>query len=103
MTPTCTDELVMIAELTLAPGQRDAFLAYTVPNLAVSRAAPGNLGFDMLLDPERPDTVLFHEVWTSAETQQAYMAGRTAAGDLTRLLSYLAAPPRFTAWRRVAA
>ena len=95
--------LVMVAELTIASGKLDEFLAYTVPNLAVSRAYPGNLRFDMLIDETRPDTVLFHEAWASADAQQAYMAWRTQAGDLTRLMSFLARAPGFTALRRIAA
>lgn len=103
MAHTLDAKLVMIAELTIAPGKREAFLDYTGPNLAVSRAQPGNLKFDMLIDEDRPDTILFYEEWESAEQQQVYMAWRTEAGDLTTLLSFLAEPPRFTALRSVAA
>jgi hypothetical protein len=39
----------------------------------------------------------------SAANSQTYMAWRVEAGDTTRLLSLLAAAPRFTALRRVAA
>ncbi len=103
MERSLTDTLVMIAELPIAAGRMDAFLDYTVPNLAVSRAAPGNLQFDILLDEARPDTVVFYEVWTSAAAQRAYMAWRTDAGDLTTLMGFLAGPPTFTALRAVAA
>jgi quinol monooxygenase YgiN len=95
------DTLVMIADLTIAPGRMKDFLAYTLPNLAVSRAAPGNRRFDMLLDDARPDRVLFYEEWDSAAAQRAYMAWRTEQGDLTTLLSLLAGPPGFTALRPV--
>lgn len=95
--------LVMLAELTIAPGQMDAFLDYTVPNLSVSRSYPGNLRFDMLIDDTHPGRVFFYEEWESAEAQQAYMAWRTQAGDLTELLSLLTEPPRFTALRAVSA
>lgn len=95
-------DLVMLAELTIAPGRMDDFLAYTVPNLAVSRGYPGNIAFEMLIDDTRPDTVLFYERWQSAAAQQAYMAWRTEAGDLALLMSFLAAAPRFTALHRIA-
>ena len=97
------DTLVMIAELTIQPGKRDAFLDYTVDNLELSRGAAGNIAFDILIDEARPDCVLFYEVWASAEAQQAYMAWRVERGDLKLLLSFLAGEPKFTALRSVAA
>lgn len=96
-----SDTLVMIAELTIKPDRREAFLDYTLENLAISRAAAGNIAFDILLDQARPDRVLFHEIWESAEAQQAYMTWRVERGDLTALLSFLAAEPEFTALRSV--
>lgn len=97
------DTLVMIAELTIQPGKREAFLDYTVDNLELSRGAAGNILFDMLIDEARPDCVLFYEVWESVEAQQAYMAWRVERGDLTLLLSFLAGEPKFTALRSVEA
>ena len=99
---TVDDTLVMLAELQVKPEALDAFMAYTVANLQICRAQPGNLRFDILLDPARPEKVRFHEVWASAEAQQAYMAWRTQAGDFTTLMAFLAAPPTFTALRCVA-
>lgn len=97
-----TDTLVMLAELTVKPEKRDEFLDYIVENLEISRSAAGNIAFDILIDEERPDRVLFYEVWTSAEAQQAYMAWRVERGDLTGLLSFLAGEPKFTALRTIA-
>ncbi len=102
MKHTFADALVMLAELTIKPEKRDAFLDYTVENLAISRSAAGNIAFDILIDEARPDQVLFYEVWESAEAQQAYMAWRVGRGDLTILLSFLAGEPKFTALRRIA-
>lgn len=51
----------------------------------------------------RPERVLFYEVWETPAAQQAYLAWRVAAGDLTMLMSFLAAEPRFTALRSVSA
>ncbi len=102
MTYACEDSLVMLAEMTLQPGKRDAFLDYTAANLALSRDAKGNLAFDILLDEAAPDRVVFYEEWDSAEAQQAYMAWRIERGDLTVLMSFLAAEPKFTALRRIA-
>jgi len=71
-----TNNLIMIAELTIKPNKLEEFLEYTVPNLEVSRSYPGNIEFDILTDQTKKETVLFYEVWESAEAQQAYMAWR---------------------------
>jgi len=102
MTHTYTEGLVMLAELPIKPGEREAFLNYTVENLEISRSAKGNLAFDILVDVSSPETVLFYEVWESAAAQQAYMAWRIERGDLTTLMSFLAGEPKFTALRRIA-
>lgn len=96
------DKLVMLAELNIKPGKIEDFLDYTVENLKKSRSYAGNIEFDILIDETRPNTVLFYEVWESAEAQQAYMAWRVKAGDLTMLLSFLADEPKFTALRSIA-
>lgn len=101
MDQALADQLVMLAELQVKPERLDEFLEYTVANLPVSRAHPGNLQFDMLLDAAEPTTVRFYEVWESAAAQQAYMAWRTDQGDLETLLALLAAPPKFKALRAV--
>ena len=97
------NRLAMIAEMNIKPEKREEFLDYTVANLKVSRSYPGNVQFDILIDETRPETVLFYEVWESAEAQQAYMAWRVEAGDLTKLLSMLANAPKFTALKSIAA
>lgn len=96
------DNLVMIAELKINPEKLAEFLAYTMENLTISRSYAGNMAFDILIDESRPDTVLFYEVWESAEAQKAYMEWRVQRGDLTTLQSFLAGEPRFTALRSIA-
>lgn len=100
--PELDAHLVMLAELTVKPDKRDEFLDYTVQNLPISRAAKGNVAFDILIDEARPDRILFHEIWESSEAQETYMAWRIERGDLTTLMSYLAGEPKFTALRRIA-
>lgn len=101
MNHALADTLIMLAELTVKPDKLDEFLDYTAANLPLSRADSGNLAFEILLDPAHPDTVRFYEVWASPQAQQAYMAWRIEAGDLTKLLSLLAAEPKFTALRSI--
>lgn len=97
-----TENFVMLAELSIKSEKRDAFLDYTVENLALSRSAGGNIQFDILINESQPDQVLFYEVWESAEAQQAYMAWRVARGDLATLMSFLAGEPKFAALRCIA-
>jgi quinol monooxygenase YgiN len=101
MKHTYADNLVMIAELTIKPEQRDAFLDYTIENREISRAAAGNIAFDILIDEARPEQVVFYEIWESSEAQQAYMAWRIERGDLTALMSFLSAEPKFTALKSI--
>ena len=96
------DKLVVLAELTIKPEMREAFLDYTVENRAVSRAAKGNIAFDILINEARPEQVLFYEIWESAQAQQTYMAWRIERGDLTDLMAFLAGEPQFTALRCIA-
>jgi quinol monooxygenase YgiN len=103
MSHAYADNLVVLAELTVKADRLDAFLDYTVENLKLSRSYPGNIAFDILVDESQPETVIFHEVWESAQAQQDYMAWRVQAGDLTKLLALLAAEPKFTRLRRIAA
>ena len=96
------DNLIMLAELTVKPDKIDDFLAYTVDNLRLSRSYPGNIAFDILIDEHEPHKVLFYEVWESPKAQRDYMAWRVKAGDLAKLLSFLAGEPKFTALRSLA-
>lgn len=102
MIHTKAEGLVMLAELQIKPGVREEFLNYTVENLKISRSAAGNIAFDILIDESNPETVLFYELWESADAQQAYMAWRIERGDLTTLMSFLAGEPKFTALRSIA-
>jgi quinol monooxygenase YgiN len=65
-----SDNLVMIAELTIKPENLDEFLDYNVENLATSRSYPGNIKFDILIDEARPYTILFYEIWDSSQRPQ---------------------------------
>lgn len=96
------NNLVVLAELAIKPDKLEEFLDYTVENLKVSRSYPGNIAFDILFNEAQPDKVIFYEVWESPEAQQSYMAWRVQAGDLTKLLSFMAGSPKFTSLRSLA-
>lgn len=95
------DRLIMLAEMSIKPDLLEEFLEYTASNLSISRAYPGNLAFDILIDEACPERVIFYEVWTSSQAQQAYMTWRVEAGDLSKLLTFLADAPRFTSLRSI--
>ena len=96
------DNLVMLAEFTIKPEKFEDFLDYIVENLPSSKAASGNIAFDILIEETHPNQVFFYEVWETAEAQQAYMAWRIERGDLTILMSFLADAPKFLALRSLA-
>jgi len=95
------DRLVMLAELSIKPDKLEEFFDYTVSNLSICRAYPGNLAFDILIDDGCPERVIFYEVWESHQAQQTYMAWRIQAGDLIKLMTYLADTPKFTPLRSI--
>ena len=96
------DKVVMLAELTVKPDKIEEFLDYTAENLHLSRSYAGNIEFEILTNKADPHKVIFYEVWESPKAQQDYMAWRIQAGDLTKLLSFLAGEPRFTPLRSIA-
>lgn len=102
MKHTLAENLVILAELMVKEDRTDEFLDYTVKNLSISRSYPGNIEFEILIDETKPNQVIFYEVWESVEAQWAYMGWRVQAGDLTTLMAFLAAEPKFTALRRIA-
>jgi quinol monooxygenase YgiN len=103
MKHTLDGRLIMLAELTIKPEMLDQFLDYTVENLKISRSAAGNIAFDILIEEDRPNTVLFYEIWETAEAQQTYMAWRVERGDLTILMSFLDGEPKFRALKSIIA
>lgn len=64
--------LVMVIEFTVIPDQREEFVAISAEQVAAVRAREGNRGFDVLVDPKRPDKVVYIERWDSAEQQEAF-------------------------------
>lgn len=58
---------VVIAEFTILPGQRDAFLGFAHEDARQSLAnEPGCLTFDVLVQHDRSDVVVLHEVYRDA-------------------------------------
>lgn len=94
--------LVMLVELSCDPARQTEFLDVLSNNLEASRTAEGNLQFDIIVDPERPDKIFFIEQWESPQHQQRYMQWRVENAGLEILAEYLVAPPVITSYQKVA-
>ncbi len=58
---------VVLAEFTVLPGKRDAFLAFAHEDARQSLAnEPGCLVFDVLVTDSTPEVVVLHEVYRDA-------------------------------------
>jgi quinol monooxygenase YgiN len=61
--------------------------------LTDTRAFPGNLGTDVLVDENDDGHWLISELWESVEADEAYRAFRAGEGTLTEVPALLSAPP----------
>ncbi len=58
-----------------------------------TRAFPGNIRTDVLVDETDEGHWLIYELWESVEADAAYRAFRAGEGKLTEVPSLVAAPP----------
>lgn len=61
--------------------------------LVDTRAFPGNLRTDVLVDENDESHWLIYELWESVEHDEAYRAFRAGEGKLTEMATLVAAPP----------
>jgi quinol monooxygenase YgiN len=57
----------------VAPGDRDAFLAQSVPGMVASRAEPGCIEYVMAADPVEGDRVVLSERWASTDDLEEHL------------------------------
>jgi quinol monooxygenase YgiN len=88
--------LVMVIEFTVIPEKRDDFIAVSTEQVETVRAREGNRGFDVLVDPKRPDVVAYIERWDTAEQQEAFFAWWNGQGLSEKLRPFVSAPPRIS-------
>ena len=62
----------MVIEFSVIPDKRGDFVAISSAQTETVRARDGNQGFDVLVDPKRPDVVAYVERWETAEQQEAF-------------------------------
>lgn len=61
--------------------------------LVDTRAFPGNLGTDVLVDENDEGHWLIYELWESVDHDEAYRAFRAGEGKLTEMAALVAEPP----------
>lgn len=89
---------VMIAEFAVVPEKRDDFVAVTAAQVETIRAFEGNIQFDVLVDPKRPDVVVYVERWKTAEQQEAFYKWWLAKGLTDVLRPYVTAAPKIASY-----
>jgi quinol monooxygenase YgiN len=92
---------VAIIEITIIPEKREEFVAVAAKQAPVIRAYEGNLQFDVLVDPSRPDKVFYLERWVSAEANKKFFDWWMGNGMAAELKPYAAAAPREVTYTQV--
>jgi heme oxygenase (mycobilin-producing) len=85
-----------VLELALLPASVTDGLSVLRDTLRVTRAFPGCLGVEILLDADDATHVLVIERWTSLDSDAAYRAWRATPDGASQLPTVLASPPRLT-------
>lgn len=85
--------LFVTSELSIQEDRVEEFLTIVGEGLEISRNYSGNLGFDILIDPEQSGKVLFIEQWQSEQHFWAYYNWRAERGDFEALGNFFSAPP----------
>jgi quinol monooxygenase YgiN len=99
MTPvTITSLLEMSLDTSAGPSAAGDALAVVSEVLGATRAFPGCLGCDVLVDAADPSHVVVVETWESLEHDDAYRAWRATPEGASRLHEVLAEPARLTRW-----
>jgi quinol monooxygenase YgiN len=83
-------------EFTVTPESLDAAAAVIHDTLEQTRAFPGNLGLEVLVDAEDPAHFVVRELWESMESDDAYRAWRATDEGKSNLGSILAGAPTLT-------
>lgn len=82
-------------DLPIQPGKTEEFLAFIKGIAPDTRAYEGCQLFDICVDQDNPNRVLFYEIWDSRPAQEKYLAWRTETGLVEQLGGFLSGPPSF--------
>jgi quinol monooxygenase YgiN len=89
---------VAIIEISVAPEKREEFITVAAQQAPAIRAFEGNIQFDVLIDPTRPDRVFYLERWKSAEDNKKFFDWWMSSGMASALRPYVTAPPKETTY-----
>jgi quinol monooxygenase YgiN len=92
---------VAMIEITVIPEKRDEFIEVAARQAPVIRAYEGNIQFEVLVDPARPDRVFYLERWVSAEANQKFFAWWMGNGMAAELKPYVTAAPKEVTYTQV--
>ena len=98
MISLATASLVMVIEFAVIPEKRDDFVTISAAQVETVRARDGNQGFDVLVDPARPDIVVYIEKWETAEQQETFFKWWVAQGLSDRLRPFVTAAPKIATY-----
>lgn len=93
--------IVALVEFHIAPDRRAEAVDLFPRILAQTRAFPGALRIDVLVDREDDCAWTLYEEWASAEEEAAYRAFRAGEGAVPELASVLDGPPVLRRFDRV--
>ncbi|WP_345710379.1 antibiotic biosynthesis monooxygenase family protein [Kineococcus glutinatus] len=85
--------ITALLDLTLRQESLPEALVVLHETLAVTRAFPGCLEVEVLVDSRDPAHVLVRERWDSPESDAAYRAWRATPDGASRLGDIIAGPP----------
>ncbi|MFC4396758.1 putative quinol monooxygenase [Arthrobacter sedimenti] len=80
-------------EVQIDPARRDDAAGYLSETLAATRAWPGNLGIEALVDDADPCHILVVETWATTQDHDDYAAWRKTPEGKHRLGEVLAGTP----------
>jgi quinol monooxygenase YgiN len=92
---------VALIEISVVPEKREEFIAVAARQAPVIRTFEGNLQFDVLADPARPDRVFYLERWVSADANRKFFEWWMGNGMAAELKPFVTAAPKETTFTQV--
>ncbi|HEV7689423.1 MAG TPA: putative quinol monooxygenase [Hyphomonadaceae bacterium] len=92
---------VAVIEIAVIPEKRDEFIAESAKQAPVIRQYEGNLQFDVLVDPSRPDRVFYLERWVSEDANKKFFAWWMGNGMASAIKPFVSGPPKETTYTQV--
>lgn len=88
--------VIALLDLQLRADSLDTAMDVLHQTLTATRAFPGCLAVEVLVDSNDPAHVIAYETWESAQRDQAYREWRASPDGASKLGPVLAAPPKLS-------